>query len=179
MKPSVLPYSLPKDTQSQLKQLSKITSIPQNLLIDAGKIEVEALCYMIIYRHLDRVQRMFAMKTIRSVRKRALMGEIINRVLDTAYVNPQWGVWSLSNAELTADLEFHSHLSSIASIIGIGASVQSGKELLVKIIEKKAIRSANWITLVIWGAIYFNMREQAKAQIELDNRTTLNTSKYY
>jgi hypothetical protein len=179
MKPSNLPYSLPKDTQSQLKQLREITLIPHNLLVGAGEIEVEALCYMIMYRHLNRVQRMNAMKAIHSVRKKALVGMIITRVLDTTYVNPQWGIWSLSNAELKADLKFHSQLSSVASVAGIGASVQSGKELLGKILQNKAMKRANWITLVIWGAIYFNIREQAKAQRELDNRSTLITSKYY
>ncbi|MGF1876242.1 hypothetical protein L4D77_13045 [Photobacterium frigidiphilum] len=70
---------------------------------------------------------MNAMKAIHSVRKKALVGMIITRVLDTTYVNPQWGIWSLSNAELKADLKFHSQLSSVASVAGISASVQSGK----------------------------------------------------
>ncbi len=58
-------------------------------LVDGGEKEVEATYYMILYRHLNQQQRREGMKVIRSVNIRALMGELINRTLDTAFVNPQ------------------------------------------------------------------------------------------
>lgn len=174
-----LPYQLPKDTAGQLQKLAQITSIPKNLLTGAGEKEVEAICYMILYRHLSQHLRIKAMTSIRSVKKRALMGELIKRVLDTTFVNPQWGIWSLTNSELNADIELHTHLTSIAGTLGFGASVSSGKDMLNKIKQDKAISRKNWITLIIWGCIYFNIRELKKATKEKDHRSTLNTSRFF
>ncbi|MCG3727609.1 hypothetical protein ACXHPE_17480 [Vibrio cincinnatiensis] len=174
-----LPYQLPRDTTGQLKKLAKITSIPNNLLVGADEVEVEALCYMILYRHLNQNQRYKAMKSIRSVKKQALMGEIINRVLDTTFVNPQWGIWSLSNVELEADIQFHNELNLLSSALGIGASAGSIKEMLEKIKEKKSISQKNWITLVIWGCVYFNAIELEKAATEKAHRTTINSSRFF
>ncbi|CAG19958.1 hypothetical protein [Photobacterium profundum] len=174
-----IPYRLPKTTREQLTKLAKITSIPNNLLVGAGEKEVEAICYMILYRHLNQHLRIKAMTSIRSVKKKALMGELIKRVLDTTFVNPQWGIWSLTNSELNADIELHTHLTSIAGTLGFGASVSSGKDMLNKIKHEKTISRKNWITLIIWGCIYFNIRELKKATKEKDHRSTLNTSRFF
>ena len=55
---SGLPYQLPKSTAQKVTHLSKITSIPMNLLQGAGETEIEA------------------MSVIRNVKNRALMGHI-------------------------------------------------------------------------------------------------------
>ncbi|WP_036799448.1 hypothetical protein [Photobacterium marinum] len=132
-----LPYRLPKTTQEQLTKLAQITSIPKNLLVGAGEKEVEAICYMILYRHLNQHQRGDGMKAIRSVKKRALVGELINRTLDTTFVNPQWGIWSLTNDELKADIKSHSQLNTMASMLGLGASATSIKDIVKKPPKKR------------------------------------------
>lgn len=174
-----LPYRLPTTTQEQLTKLAKITSIPNNLLVGAGEKEVEAICYMILYRHLSHHQRGKAMKSIRSVHKRALVGELINRTLDTTFVNPQWGIWSLTNEELKSDIKFHTQLNTMASMLGVGASAASTKDILEKITKQKQISRRNWITFIIWGCIYFNAKQLEKANKEKDHRTTLNTSRFF
>ncbi|WP_061011151.1 hypothetical protein [Vibrio sp. CUB2] len=174
-----LPYPLPRDTTGQLKTLAKITSIPNNLLAGAGDAEVEALCYMILYRHLNTNQRYKAMKSIRAVKKRALMGKIIEKTLDTTFVNSQWGIWSLSNAELEADIKLHTDINQLASGLGIGASAGSIKEILQKIKEKRSISQRNWVTFIIWGCVYLNAKELEKANIEREHRTTVSTSRYF
>lgn len=174
-----LPYQLPQNTTDQLDKLAKITSIKKNLLTGAGEQEVEAICYMILYRHLNQHLRIKAMTSIRSVNNRALMGELIKHALDTTFVNPQWGIWSLTNAELQADIKLHTHLTSVAATLGFGASISSGKDMLNKIKSAKSISKKNWITLVIWGCVYFNMKELDKANNEKDHRSTLNTSRFY
>ncbi|MGF1879288.1 hypothetical protein L4D77_29020 [Photobacterium frigidiphilum] len=174
-----LPYRLPKTTREQLTKLAKITSIPNNLLVGAGEKEVEAICYMILYRHLSQHQRIEGMKAIRSVKKRALMGDLIRRTLDTTFINPQWGIWSLTNDELKADIKSHTQLNTMASMLGFGASAASIKDIVKKITEKKKVSSNNLITFVIWGCIYFNAKELEKATTEKDHRSTLNSSRFF
>ncbi|MDN3682225.1 hypothetical protein QWZ04_18140 [Vibrio tapetis subsp. quintayensis] len=171
-----LPYTLPRTTNEQLKTLSRITSIPSNLLMNAGHLEVEAISSMVLYRHMNRLQRIEAMRLIRSVPSRALMGKIISKTLDTTYVNPQWGIWSLSNEELKKDIALHSTIDSFAGYIGVGASALSGKDLVKDLLSLKRMGKKHWVTVVIWGCIYFNKSELNKARDELDNRTTLQSS---
>lgn len=171
-----LPYKLPRSTNEQLKTLSRITSIPSNLLMNAGHLEVEAISSMVLYRHMNRLQRIEAMRLIRSVPSRALMGKIISKTLDTTYVNPQWGIWSLSNEELKKDIALHSTIDSFAGYIGVGASALSGKDLVKDLLSLKRMGKKHWVTVVIWGCIYFNKSELNKARDELDNRTTLQSS---
>ena len=87
---SSLPYQLPKTTQQKVMHLSKITSIPLSLLKGTGEPEIEAISAMILYRHMDRIQRIDAMSSIGSLRNRELMGHILTKTLDTTFVNPQW-----------------------------------------------------------------------------------------
>lgn len=174
-----LAYHLPKNTSAQLKKLSQITSIPSNLLINGGQQEVEAICYMILYRHLNHIQRRQAMIAMRSVQNKALVGELIKRTLDTTFVNPKWGVWSLSNDELLKEIKFHSTLDNIVSGVGFGASGLSIKELISKIMHQKSMNKANWVTIIIWGCIFYNKYQLHKVESEKDHRSTLNTSRYY
>ncbi|MBT0110521.1 hypothetical protein J4H72_22900 [Vibrio alginolyticus] len=118
---SSLPYNLPSNEQEQLRILAKIIGFKPELLVGAGKVEVDAICSMILYRHLSQKQRVDAMKLIRSVSNRALMGKLVTGALDTTFVNPQYGMWSMTEKELQSDKDFHSFLDNFASYIGIGA----------------------------------------------------------
>ncbi|NNN55713.1 hypothetical protein FKN08_05800 [Vibrio sp. 1-2 (7-a)] len=61
---SSLPYNLPSNEQEQLRILAKIIGFKPELLVGAGKVEVDAICSMILYRHLSQKQRVDAMKLI-------------------------------------------------------------------------------------------------------------------
>jgi hypothetical protein len=174
-----VPYTLPRKPKSQLQFLAKVTSIPRNLLTNAGTPEIEALSAMILYRHLNRQQRIEAMTMIRAVQNKALMGTLISKTLDTTFVNPQWGVWSLNTQELQSDIEFHSSIDSVAGYVGVGASALGGKDFIKNIWSQKRMGKQHWIMLVIWGCVYINKKELKKAQTELNNRTTINTSRHY
>ncbi len=179
MQSDVLPYHLPKTLKSQLQYLARITSLPINLIDNAGQAELEAISVMILYRHLSRQQRIEAMQTIRSVENRALMGSIITKALDTTFVNPQWGIWSLSTEELLEDIKFHASIDSVVGYIGVGASVLGGKDLIKNIWSQKRMGRQHWIMLVIWGCIYMNKQELIKAQQEQSHRTTTKSSRFY
>jgi hypothetical protein len=176
---SSLPYELPKSTAQKISHLSKITSIPMNLLKGAGELELEAIAAMILYRHMDRLQRIEAMGLIRSVNNRALMGHILNKTLDTTFVNPQWGIWSLSNKELLNDIQFHTKFDSFASYVGVSASVLGTKDMIKDIWKTRKIGKKHWVLIVIWGSIAFNKSELNKAQAELKHRQSTHTSRLY
>lgn len=174
-----LPYNLPKNTKSQLEKLASITSIPRNLLVGAGETEVQAIAAMILYRHMDRLQRIEALALIRSISNKALLGAVLEKALDTTFVNSQWGIWSLSNEELLSDISFHESIDSFGGYVGIGASIVSGKDIIKDIWSLKKVGKKHWTLIVIWGCIVFNKTELQKAKSELNNRQTLNQSGLY
>lgn len=174
-----LPYQLPITVEGQLKRLGKIAGIPNNLLVGGGEKEVEAIANMIMYRHLNRVERMNAMKSFHAVKKRALLGELVNNALDTAFVNPQWGIWSLTNSELEADIKFHNAIMMVSGAAGVGLSFSSAADFYKQVRKKRSLGTRGWVTAVIYGALIFNAIELSKANKEKDNRTTLNASRLY
>lgn len=176
---SSLPYQLPKSTQQKIMHLSKITSIPINLLQGGGETEIEAISAMILYRHMDRLQRIEAMTLIKSVSNRALMGHLVTKTLDTTFVNPQWGIWSLTNEELLKDIKFHGDFDSFMGYVGVSASVLGMKDLIKDIWNAKKLGKKHWVLIVIWMSIAFNKTELNKAQTELSNRQTTNSSGLY
>jgi len=176
---SSLPYQLPKSTANKISHLAKITLIPPSLLKGAGEPELEAISAMILYRHMDRLQRVEAMSLIRSVSNRALMGHILSKTLDTTFINPQWGIWSLSNKELLNDINFHAKFDSFASYVGVSASVLGSKDMIKDIWQTKKIGKKHWVLIVIWGSIAFNKSELNKAQKELNHRQSMKTSRLY
>ena len=182
MKPSVndLPYpNMPTALQGQLNKLADIIGIRRNLITGAGETELQAMCYVILYRHLSQQQRRKAMEIIHSVNKRALIGALIDKALDTTFVNPQWGIWSLSNKELMDDISTHDQIQYIAGLIGFGASGLSIKDFVKKAIGQRSLGYKQIATIVIWGCVAFNNIELNKAKKELRNRTKINTSKFY
>ncbi|MDZ5120818.1 hypothetical protein OR259_21750 [Vibrio parahaemolyticus] len=168
---SSLPYNLPSNEQEQLRILAKIIDFKPELLVGAGKVEVDAICSMILYRHLSQKQRVDAMKLIRSVSNRALMGKLVTGALDTTFVNPQYGMWSMTEKELQSDKDFHSFLDNLASYIGIGASSLGLKDLYKESKARGKLGRGGLAVLVIWGAVAFNKSELKKVNAELENRS--------
>ncbi|WP_432459645.1 MULTISPECIES: hypothetical protein [unclassified Agarivorans] len=133
---SKLPYNLPSSEREQLRTLAKIIGFRPELLVGGGKNETDAICSMILYRHLSQKQRIDAMKIIRSVSNRALMGKLITGALDATFLNSQYGVWSMTNKELQNDKSFHEFLDTFVSYVGIGASSLGIKDLYEKSLAK-------------------------------------------
>lgn len=173
-----LPYHLPKQPDEQLRILSNILSIPKSQLGRNVQAEIEAMAVTILYRHLNHIQKQDAMATIRSLNNPILVNSLVTKVVDVI-VNPQWGIWSLSNEELLADQDFHAKVDEVAGYIGISASAASGKDFIQNLWKNKKIGKGGWIILAIWGAVIFNKSELNKANREVSNRSQLKTSPLY
>ena len=180
MNKSQLPYVLPKSLPEQLRLLAKVINIPFSFVKDGGQLELEAMSGVILYRHLNRIQKTESMSLIRQVGKKnkSLEGRLVNLILNIS-VNPQWGVWSLTNDELLNDHNFHNTINDYAGLIGLTASAAGAKTIIQKIWQTKKITRGGVATLVLWGALYFNNSELGKANKEIANRSQLKNSPVY
>jgi len=174
-----LPYQMPKSDNEHLLKLAKITGIPANLLVGGGETEIAAISYMILYRHLNQHDRIEAMRIIKSVKNRQLMGHIIDKTLLTTFVTTQWGVWSLSNKELLAEHEFYESISSMASVMGVGASALGGFDMMQEARRNKRILIRHWALIVLWGCWGANEVRFSNTKKELRRRQVLKPSSHY
>ena len=135
---------------------------------------------VILYRHLNQTQKIEAMSLIRKVgnKNRLLEGRLVNLILNIS-VNPQWGIWSLSNEELLNDHAFHNTINNYAGLIGLTASAAGAKSIIQQTWQTKKITKGGVVTLVIWGALFMNSSELGKANKEIANRSQLKSSPVY
>lgn len=172
-----LPYNIENSVQDQIVFLSGLLGLSKALFRNAGQREVDAMCATILYRHLSRAQRNEAMQIIRSVPNRQLQGKLVDCVLFTTFINPQWGIWSLTNKELAADKDVHSFIDNYANYLGISASAIGMKDLITQakeILKSEKSNKSVWgivAMFVVWGAVAFNKIELEKVNNEISNRT--------
>ncbi|MBQ4890460.1 hypothetical protein J8L86_11430 [Shewanella sp. MMG014] len=173
-----LPYDLPKTPKGKSHYLSKVLTIPQHLLSGKYEEESEAMAGVILYRHLTKEEKYQSMLVIHRLQNRPLKGRLIEKITDVT-VNPQWGVWSLSNTELLQDQKFHDTINTYASTLGVSASALSSKDFAVTLWKTRKVSKGGWVSLVIWGSVYFNASELSKANKEISNRSRLLDSAHY
>ena len=174
-----LPYDFPQKPQDQLNTLADILGIPRHKVKNGGSTEIDAMIGTILYRHLDVAQRQTAMTDIRAVASRSLMGDLIDRALQTTFVNKSWGLWSLTNNELNEYKETRETISKYASLIGIGATALDSKNLINDIFKNKKMNRKHVVILVIWAAVYVNSNQLNNANIEWQRRHSINSSTYH
>ncbi|MBH0059414.1 hypothetical protein I6F65_20985 [Pseudoalteromonas sp. SWXJZ94C] len=173
-----LPYSLPKTPKAQCQYLARICSISLHKLSNNHQEESEAIASVIIYRHLSSNQKIEAMRLIQALINKPLMAKLIEKITDTI-VNPQWGIWSLSNTELLKDHKFHDMVNTYAGISGITISMVSVADLASTIWKTKKVTKGGWLTLVMWGSLILNATELHKVNQEISNRSKLLDSVHY
>jgi len=178
MQTSLLPYQLPTTSEGQITYLANILKLKKHLVIGKGQKEIEAMAAVIMYRHLDRLQKYQAMELIHSISDRSLMGALVVKITDTQ-TNPQWGIWSLNNSELLKDQKFHDTINTYAGWLGASVSAASAKDFGVQIWNKRKVSRGGWVSLVIWGSVLFNLQELNKTNAEILRRTVLKTSELY
>lgn len=174
-----LPYNIESNKAAQLVFLAKLIGIKSELLINASQTEVDAICATVLYRHLPQRQRTYAMQLIRAVDNKPLQGKLIEKVLLTTFVNPQWGIWSLTNKELESDQAFHDFLDRYVSYLGYSASAVGIKEIFDNVRKSKKMSRGGILMLVIWGAVAFNKAELNKVNKEINNRKIQITTSFH
>ena len=176
---SDLPYHLPTDTLGQLRVLAKLLGVPPYIAEQSGEAGVEAMTATILYRHLDHRQRIQAMEKIKSLPDRALVSKLVKVTLDTTFVNPQWGLWSLTNEELAEDIRFHEAIARVGAITGATLSFSSGKDVLSEILRNDRLGPKGITLLVIGVAFAGNETAKNASMEELQRRSQVKSSPYY
>ncbi|WP_010324501.1 hypothetical protein [Marinobacterium stanieri] len=185
-----IPYQVPQDTKGQLAYLASILRIDKGKAIKSGEPGLNAMISVLVYRHLDRNQRITALRSIRKLssipdspelyrlpntltrsESKSLEQALITRTLDTTFVNSQWwGLWALTTEELKSDLDFHSIVNDAGGFLGITFSAMSFKDFLDKAIKSKGINKKGWISLIIWLSFIANKSSLDTAEEEMDRR---------
>ena len=176
---SDLPYHLPTDSKGQLRELAKIINIPFPVAESGGQNAADAISAAILFRHLNQAQRQEALKLMSELPSRQLHGLLVTRALDTTFVNPKWGVWSLTNEELMAEKSFHSSIDDYANWAGVGASALAGKDLVTTIWKNRRVTRGGIATVVIWVAVAANKSTLNKLNEEDRRRTQLKPSAFH
>ncbi len=176
---SDLPYFLPADPEGQLRELAKILNIPLPLAMSGGPQAVDAFSAAILFRHLNQPQRQEALRLMEALPSRELRGKLVMKALDTTFINPKWGVWSLTNDELIAEQSFHSMLDKYATWAGFGFSGVALKDFIKQVWNKRKITRGGIATLVIWVAVAGNKGALEKIDEERRRRTQIKESPFY
>ncbi|WP_394201588.1 hypothetical protein [Shewanella waksmanii] len=169
-------YSLPSNPSEAMMQLAKVLKTPFHKLVGNKEKIVLTMSGVILYRHLNRLDKLLVMKMIHELSHPPLRNELIIKCLDPL-INPPWAEWSLTNSELKAVLSFHNQLNRWSSILGanpgaygIGGSVWS--------IAKQGASTGNVAVLlasiVLIGIHEFSYSETQKYANELERRKVLN-----
>lgn len=177
-----LPYDLiSKNARLQVELLADILKIPQALVANGGELELQAMTGTILYRHLDTTGRRQAMEVIRSLPNKALQSRLVTLVLDTTFINPQWGMWSLTNKELLRDKRSHELLDKFATYAGVSISGLGLKDAIAKIWKTKKVGPGLAAIVAIWGVVGINSQELNQTNRELERRakSELRSSQFY
>jgi len=174
-----LPYTIPSSVNEQISRLSKTIGLPEGLMKGKGLQGVHILCGVIIYRHLDRHQKPQVMALIRNLNDPRAVGFLVGKVVDTI-VNPNWGLWSLTNKELEAKRSFHSALDNIMTTLGAGASVSSVTSIAKSSWSKRSLmNSKNVLLIIVWGGIWYSKQILKETQQEIDSRKSFNKTPFH
>lgn len=176
---SDLPYHLPTDALGQLRELAKIIDVPFPLALSGGSLAADAVSATILFRHFDQAQRHEALKLFAELSSRQLRGLLLTRALDTAFVNPKWGVWSLTNEELMAEESFHRALDEYASWAGVGFSMVAGKDIIKTAWKNRKLARGGIATMVVWVAVAGNKGALANINEEQRRRSQTKSSSFH
>lgn len=169
-------YDLPRSKTEAVKKLAVILKVPSHKLIGDESEIVTAMAGTILYRHLERLDKMSVMQKIQTLSHPQLLTELKIKCLDSL-VNPQWAEWSLTNNELKELLDFHNQLNRWSSLLGanpgaygVGGSAWS--------IIKQGASTGNTIVLIasimLIGLHEFSYSETQKYSAELERRKVIN-----
>ncbi|MBH0059477.1 hypothetical protein I6F65_21330 [Pseudoalteromonas sp. SWXJZ94C] len=159
-----------------MRKLAEILAVPTHKLVGDEDQIVMTMSGVILYRHLNRLDKISVMGMIQDLSYPQLRNELRVKCLDSL-VNPQWAEWSLTNEELKEALDFHNQLNRWSSLLGGNPGVY-GVAGSVWIIIKQGASTKNVTVLVasviLFGVHEFSYSELQKYSNELERRKVLN-----
>lgn len=140
-------YNLSTNMQDALFFLADTLELPRLHVQNGNVTMLEAACGTILYRHLGRLQRIEVMELIRKLEDPRVRQALITKILDVTYVNPRWGIWSLSGAELKSEVEGNSKWQKFFTLIGVAGGKDVARNVY-DVWKSRAISASNGYVLL-------------------------------
>lgn len=133
------PDNIPNDTRAQVELLAQILKFDIEPTTKRNEYTLNTLCGIILYRHLDRFQRMEVMRLILEGEPNISKADMfeLQSFCTGVLVQPQWSLWSLTTKELETLFENQKSLSDLLAVLGFGFTItgvldayKAGKHLI-------------------------------------------------
>jgi hypothetical protein len=166
-----LPYEKPVHPQMAVIELSKRIGVPVNYKLINDKEYLKTLSGIILYRHLNSLEKRDVMERIYRLDDRALQANLIGKITNVI-VQPLWGIWSLSDKELREYLSLNKKILDVFTIAGINAGAVGVGQGIWKAIKTggKSGGFMIFVSLIMLGINYGTSLEADALQGELDRR---------
>ncbi len=169
---SRVPYALPDNRADAIEALAEILDIPLPEVSGDGTSTLQALAGTILYRNLEQRERNEVMSAIRRQSPR-LQGLLLDRALNPTFVNPSWGMWSMTTEELQQLIERNERFQRLVTVTGANPGYVGGAASVWHMVKTGAQASnvaGAAASLVILGASEMSAMELNNARDEMMNR---------
>ena len=163
-------YGIVDGNKAAIKYLGDLLQVRPEILKDAGQHELQAMCLTVMYRHLDRMQKMKAMEFLYSLPNKRLTAHLVMKITDFM-VNPNWAMWAKTTQELENDKRFHEYIDNLTGGIGVETgSAIFGYKILKEIKKTGAVSKKSTLALVVVGLLYISSTALKNNVAELERR---------
>ena len=181
---SDLPYhpdKLPKTTPELVDALAGILRFKIFHQTKKDEHTLATLTGVILYRHLDRFQKMKVMDMIHDEDHihRADHDELKVFCIDPL-IQPEWWLWSLTTQELEDKFRSQDNLRNLMSTIGLGLTALSFKDAVKEIIKERKLTRGGALFVFSATFVYLQNKQHSHTQKEVERRkSNAGTSRFY
>jgi hypothetical protein len=173
---NMIPYETPQIKREAALKLADVIGIPRVLVpldTDYNHV-VAALAGIILYRHLNGVQRREVMAAVHrfSTSHRPFCGQMENKITNVL-VQARWEKWSLTSKELEGIVEAHREFGRFSTMIGGHPGAYGVGAATWSIIKQGATRGniiGFTVSVILVGVGEASYREGESANTELQSR---------
>lgn len=159
-----LPYDLPRNKSRAIAQLAAVLGITKPDISGNQTAILQAMSGTILFRHLPQKPRDEVWRIIQQ-QKRPLRGRLSRMALHSKYINPDWGVWSLSTEEVNEEIARNKAFLELVGAAPVASNNLGVAKGVWDIATKRTVSAAGPI-LVAAGVLVFFASELSKDHLE-------------
>jgi len=170
-----IPYpdsTVPSDVKGAINaiiQIMDIDLVPQTPRTEETLV---LLCGVLLYRHIDRFQKMKIMEMLHNPDVVAPVdGAELHDLIVGVLVQPRWHLWSLSTEELADLLKDQETAVKLLGLLGYSVSASTLGAAISEILKKKKFAGAAHIFVLTLIAHFAVIKQHGNTKEELKNRT--------
>ncbi len=170
-----IPYpesTVPRDVKGAINAIAKIMDIDLVPETPRNEDTLVLLCGVLLYRHIDRFQKMKVMEMLHDSSIIAPVdGAELHDLIVGMLVQPRWHLWSLSTEELASLLAEQEAAVKLLALLGYSVSASTLGAAVSEIIKKKKVGGAAHIFVLTLIAHFTVIKQHGNTKEELDKRT--------